>query len=78
MPCLASGGGQQSAAFSLFGADATMRDISQGQLDACIQPTKHYGYTVKTVLCSIADLSVFENEYFYIVHQPTSFHMFCS
>jgi ubiquinone/menaquinone biosynthesis C-methylase UbiE len=70
--CLASGGGQQSAMFSLLGADVTVVDITQGQLDADIKAANHYGYTVKTVLCSMTDLSVFEDEYFDIVHQPIS------
>jgi len=70
--CLASGGGQQSAMFSLLGADVTVVDISQGQLNGDIQAANHYGYTVKTVLCSMTDLSVFENDSFDIVHQPIS------
>ena len=70
--CLASGGGQQSAMFSLLGTDVTVVDITQGQLDADIKAANHYGYTVKTVLCSMTDLSVFEDEYFDIVHQPIS------
>ena len=70
--CLASGGGQQSAMFSLLGADVAVADISQGQLNGDIQAANHYGYTVKTVLCSMTDLSVFENESFDIVHQPIS------
>ena len=70
--CLASGGGQQSAMFSLLGADVTVVDITQGQLDADITAANHYGYTVKTVLCSMTDLSVFEDESFDIVHQPIS------
>ena len=70
--CLASGGGQQSAMFLLLGADVTVVDITQGQLDADIKAANHYGYTVKTVLSSMTDLSVFEDEYFDIVHQPIS------
>ena len=70
--CLASGGGNQSAMFSLLGADVTVVDISQGQLDADITAANHYGYTVKTVQCSMTDLSVFEDESFDIVHQPIS------
>ena len=70
--CLASGGGQQSAMFSLLGADVTVVDISQGQLGGDIQAANHYGYTVKTVLCSMTDLSVFDDEAFDIVHQPIS------
>jgi len=70
--CLASGGGNQSAMFSLLGADVTVVDISQGQLNADITAANHYGYTVKTVQCSMTDLSVFEDESFDIVHQPIS------
>ena len=70
--CLASGGGQQSAMFSLLGADVTVADISQGQLDGDIQAAVHYGYTIKTVQCSMTDLSVFEDESFDIVFQPIS------
>ena len=70
--CLASGGGQQSAMFSLLGADVTVADISQGQLNGDIQAANHYGYTVKTVLCSMTDLSVFNDDSFDIVHHPIS------
>lgn len=70
--CLASGGGQQSAMFSLLGADVTVVDITQGQLDADIKAANHYGYTVKTFLCSMTDLIVFADESFDIVHQPIS------
>lgn len=70
--CLASGGGQQSVLFSLLGADVTVVDISQGQLNGDIKAAEHYGYTIKTVLCSMTDLSVFNDETFDIVHQPVS------
>jgi len=70
--CLASGGGQQSAVFSLLGADVTVADISQSQLNGDIKAAKHYGYEIKTFLCSMTDLSVFEAELFDIVLQPVS------
>ena len=70
--CLASGGGQQSAMFSLLGADVTVVDISHGQLNGDIQAASFYGYTVKTVLGSMTDLSMFDDEYFDIVAQPIS------
>jgi len=70
--CLASGGGQQSAMFSLLGADVTVADISRGQLNGDINAANHYGYSVKTVLCSMTDLSIFDDESFDIVHQPIS------
>jgi len=56
--CLASGGGQQSAVFSLLGAEVTVADISQGQLNGDIKAARHYGYEIQTVQCSMTDLSV--------------------
>ena len=70
--CLASGGGQQSAFLSLLGADVTVADISQGQLDGDIRAAEHYGYAIKTVLCSMTDLSAFADESFDLVYQPIS------
>ena len=70
--CLASGGGQQSAIFSLLGADVTVVDITQGQLNGDIKAAEHYGYKIETILCSMTDLSVFSDESFDIVFQPIS------
>ena len=70
--CLASGGGQQSVVFSLLGADVTVADISQKQLNGDIMAAKHYGYKINTVLCSMTDLSFFSPESFDIVFQPVS------
>ncbi|MCL1952580.1 MAG: class I SAM-dependent methyltransferase [Oscillospiraceae bacterium] len=70
--CLASGGGQQSAVFALLGADVTVADISQGQLNGDLKAARHYGYEIKTVQCSMMDLSMFEPETFDIVYQPVS------
>ncbi len=47
--CLASGGGQQSAVFGLLGAEVTVVDLAQGQLDSDIKAAEHYGYDVKTI-----------------------------
>ncbi len=70
--CLASGGGQQSALFSLLGADVTVADLSQKQLDGDIQAARHYGYDIRTELLSMTDLSAFEDDFFDIVYQPVS------
>ena len=70
--CLASGGGQQSAVFSLLGADVTVADFSQNQLNGDIKAAEHYGYKIKTVMCSMTDLSVFDADSFDIVVQPVS------
>ncbi|MCL2519288.1 MAG: class I SAM-dependent methyltransferase [Oscillospiraceae bacterium] len=70
--CLASGGGQQSAVFALLGADVTVADLSQKQLNVDITAANHYGYKIKTVQCDMNDLSVFDAETFDIVYQPVS------
>ncbi len=38
--CLASGGGQQSAAFALLGAEVTVFDISETQLSVTASPPR--------------------------------------
>lgn len=70
--CLASGGGQQSAVFSLLGAEVTVVDISQGQLQGDIKAAGHYGYRINTILGSMTDLSMLEEGSFDIVYQPIS------
>src|SRR5215203_5222740 len=47
--CLASGGGQQSAAFALLGADVTVFDISAEQLERDREAAAHYGFEIETV-----------------------------
>lgn len=70
--CLASGGGQQSAVFSLLGASVTVADISQGQLNGDLLAASHYGYPIETVQCDMTDLSGFADGQFDIVYQPIS------
>jgi ubiquinone/menaquinone biosynthesis C-methylase UbiE len=57
--CLASGGGHQSAAYGLLGANVTVLDISQGQLALDQAAAKLYGYEVTTVHGDMRDLSAF-------------------
>jgi len=54
--CLASGGGQQSAVFSLLGAQETVVDITMGQLEGDRIAAKHYGYEITTMRADICAL----------------------
>ena len=65
--CLASGGGQQSAAFSVLGANVTVLDLSEVQLERDRQAAQHYGLDVRTVQGDMRDLSVFEGDSFDVV-----------
>jgi SAM-dependent methyltransferase len=70
--CLASGGGQQSAAFAFLGADVAVLDISSGQLAQDQAAAKHYGFQVETAQGDMRDLSTFESHSFDIVWHPYS------
>jgi len=70
--CLAGGGGQQSAVFSLLGAEVTVLDLSPEQLDSDQKVAKHYGYEVTTIQGDMRDLSVFPAASFDRVYQPIS------
>jgi SAM-dependent methyltransferase len=70
--CLASGGGQQSAAFGLLGADVTVFDLSETQLARDREAAAHYGLTFKTVQGDMRDLSPFAADAFDVVWQPHS------
>lgn len=70
--CLASGGGQQSAAFALLGAEVTVLDIAEGQLVRDQQVAEHYHVVIKTVQGDMRDLSVFAEASFDIVWHPYS------
>src|SRR5919205_2661033 len=55
--CLASGGGRESAAFSVLGARVTVFDLSEEQLERDRLAAAHYGYEVETVRGDMRDLS---------------------
>lgn len=65
--CLAASGGQQSAAFGLLGAEVTVFDLSDTQLQRDRQAAEHYGYRVTTVQGDMRDLSCFGDKSFDIV-----------
>ena len=70
--CLACGGGQQSAAFALLGARATVFDLSEDQLQRDQEAAAHYGVNIRTRQGEMRDLSCFGEAVFDIVYHPYS------
>ncbi|WP_431912187.1 class I SAM-dependent methyltransferase [Nonomuraea jabiensis] len=70
--CLAGGGGQQSAAFALLGAEVTVLDISSGQLERDRLAAEHYGVGIRTIQGDMRDLSAFDDSSFDVVWHPYS------
>lgn len=69
---LASGGGQQSAAFAVLGARVTVVDLSDRQLDRDREVAAHYGVDIKVQRADMRDLSALEADAFDLVYQPYS------
>lgn len=65
--CLAGGGGQQSAAFALLGAQVTVLDIAETQLQRDQEAAQHYGHTVNTQQGDMRDLARFADRSFDVV-----------
>ena len=65
--CLASGGGQQSAAFALLGAQVTVLDFSATQLERDRQALAHYGLQGRLIQGDMRDLSQFGADAFDVV-----------
>lgn len=70
--CLASGGGQDSAAFSLLGAKVTVFDLSDVMLKRDQQAADHHGYEITTIQGDMRDLSGLPDDSFDIVWQSIS------
>lgn len=70
--CLASGGGQQSAAFALLGAQVAVLDISEPQLERDRLAAEHYGVPIETYQGDMRDLSCLERDSFDLVWHPYS------
>jgi SAM-dependent methyltransferase len=70
--CLASGGGQQSAVFSLLGARVTVVDLTAGQLEGDRKAAAHYGYEIETIKADMRDLSGLPAAHFDLVYQAPS------
>ncbi|HEY0605050.1 MAG TPA: class I SAM-dependent methyltransferase [Herpetosiphonaceae bacterium] len=65
--CLASGGGQQSVAFALLGANVTVTDLSPTQLQRDQDAAAHYNLTIRTLQTDMRDLSALESSSFDVV-----------
>lgn len=70
--CLAGGGGQQSAVFSLLGANVTVLDLTPEQLERDERAARHYGYEVTTVQGDMRELQALQAAHFDRVYQPIS------
>jgi 2-polyprenyl-3-methyl-5-hydroxy-6-metoxy-1,4-benzoquinol methylase len=70
--CLACGGGQQSVAFALLGANVTILDLSEAQLQRDAEAATHYGVSIKMTQGDMRDLSCFEPASFDVVYQAYS------
>ena len=70
--CLAAGGGQQSAAFGLLGAEVTVFDLSDEMLARDRAAALHYGLDVTTVQGDVRDMSALAAERFDVVWQGHS------
>ena len=70
--CLASGGGQQSAAFALLGAEVTVFDLSPAQLQRDLEAAAHYQLAIKTEQGDMRDLGRFERGTFDLVYHAYS------
>lgn len=65
--CLASGGGQQSIAFALLGANVTVTDLTPAQLEKDRLAAAHHQVEIQIVQADMRDLSAFANASFDIV-----------
>lgn len=70
--CLASGGGQQGPVLAAAGADVTVLDNSEKQLNQDRMIAERDGLTIHTVKGSMDDLSVFNDESFDVIVHPVA------
>lgn len=70
--CLAAGGGQQSIAFALLGANVTVFDLSETQLERDKAAAEHYGVSVNIQQGDMRDLGVYADDSFDLVFQTYS------
>jgi SAM-dependent methyltransferase len=70
--CLAAGGGQQSAVFGVLGANVTVLDICETQLERDRRAAEHYGLHPTLVQGDMRDLSCFAESAFDVVWQAHS------
>ena len=69
---LASGGGQQMPIFSILGADCTVMDLSDKQLDSERMVAEREGYPINIVKADMTEPFPFEDESFDIIFHPVA------
>lgn len=70
--CLASAGGQQAPILAAAGAEVTVFDLSERQLDQDRLVAEREGLSLTTVQGDMRDLSVFPDDVFDVVFHPIS------
>lgn len=70
--CLASGGGQQGPILAAAGADVTVLDLAEAQLEQDRSVARRENLELRTVRASMTDLSMFESESFDVIVHPVS------
>ena len=70
--CLAGGGGQQTAVFGLLGANVTVLDLTETQLERDREAAAHHGYPLRIEQGDMRDLSRFADNSFDIIWHPFS------
>lgn len=74
--CLASAGGQQAPVLAAAGANVTVFDVSERQLELDRHVAKRDGLKLKTVKGDMSDLSAFRDESFdYIIHPISNLYV---
>lgn len=70
--CLASAGGQQAPLLAAAGAEVTVFDISEGQLDQDRMVAERENLSLTAIQGDMRDLSCFDDETFDIIFHPIS------
>lgn len=70
--CLACAGGQQAPVLAAAGADVTVFDLSEGQLDQDRAVARREGLALTAVQGDMRDLSAFDDQAFDVVFHPIS------
>ena len=75
---LASGGGQQMPIFAALGAECTVLDYSEKQLESERLVASREGYVIEIIRADMTKPLPFADETFDLIFHPVSKHTFCS
>ena len=70
--CLASAGGQQGPVLAALGAEVTVYDLSEEQLQKDREVAERDQLDIQTIQGDMRDLHLFENDYFDLIVHPIS------